>query len=70
MGARVFTCMAILFGFFACLIQIVGLDCVKIAEDQRASKAKCVVVAGFLAIFSGILMCELNRKSFIKFVIH
>lgn len=42
------------------LTNIVGLDCTKIAdgEDQKSQKAKAVVIAGFMALFAGILMCK------------
>lgn len=40
-----------------------GLDCVKVAEDQKATKAKMVVVGGFLSVFGGILMCKLINKT-------
>lgn len=58
-GARVFTCLAIVFGVLSVLTNIVGLDCTKIAdgEDQKSQKAKAVVIAGFMALFAGILMC-------------
>lgn len=56
-GARVFTCVSIVIHLFSFLIQIMGLDCVKVAEDQKATKAKMVVVGGFLSVFGGILMC-------------
>lgn len=56
-GARVFTCVAIVVGLFSFLIQVLGLDCIKVAEDQKASKAKMVIVGGALSVFAGILMC-------------
>jgi len=56
-GARVFTCLAIVFGLFSFLVQVIGLDCIKVAESQLRMKAKMVVTAGFLSVFAGILMC-------------
>lgn len=56
-GARVFTCVAIVIGLFSFLIQIFGLDCIKIAEDQKVQKAKMVICAGFMSVFAGVLMC-------------
>lgn len=56
-GARVFTCVSIVIGLFSSLISIGGLDCIKISEDQPATKAKMIVVAGFMSILAGVLMC-------------
>lgn len=57
--ARVFTCLAITFGIIATLIAIGGLECTKIAdtEEEKPTKAKMIVVSGFMTVFAAILMC-------------
>lgn len=56
-GARVFTCVAIVLCLFSSFIGIIGLDCVRVSEDQKMTKAKMAVVGGFLSVLAGVLMC-------------
>ncbi|CAH2272558.1 claudin-15 [Pelobates cultripes] len=53
-ASRALMICSLVFGFFACLCGMIGLQCTKVADGNAALKGKLAVTSGAISIFSGI----------------
>ncbi|XP_040202859.1 claudin-15 isoform X1 [Rana temporaria] len=53
-ASRALMISSLVFGFFACLSGMVGLQCTKVADGNTVMKGKFATVSGALSIFGGI----------------
>ncbi|XP_063786828.1 claudin-15 [Pseudophryne corroboree] len=53
-ASRALMISSLVFGLFACLSGMIGLQCTKVAEGNEALKGKFATVAGALSVFSGL----------------
>ncbi|KAM4748394.1 claudin-15 [Rhinophrynus dorsalis] len=53
-ASRALMITSLVFGFFACLAGMVGLQCTKVAEGNNVLKGKFATAAGAISIFAGI----------------
>ncbi|XP_053321058.1 claudin-15 [Spea bombifrons] len=53
-ACRALMICSLLFGFFACLSGMLGLQCTKVADGNVALKAKLATASGAMSIFGGI----------------
>ncbi|XP_075062470.1 claudin-15 [Mixophyes fleayi] len=53
-ASRALMISSLVFGLFACLCGMIGLQCTKVADGNAALKGKFATVAGALSIFAGL----------------
>ncbi|XP_069805625.1 claudin-15 [Dendropsophus ebraccatus] len=53
-ASRALMISALVFGFFACLLGMIGLQCTKVAEGNKVLKGKLATAAGGISVFAGI----------------
>ncbi|XP_040271217.1 claudin-15 [Bufo bufo] len=53
-ASRALMISALVFGFFACLLGMIGLQCTKVADGNIALKGKLATASGAIWIFAGI----------------
>ncbi|XP_075703415.1 claudin-15-like [Rhinoderma darwinii] len=53
-ASRALMISCLVFGLFACLLGMLGLQCTKVAEGNIALKGKLATVSGALSIFAGL----------------
>uniref|UniRef100_A0A8C5M7Q4 Claudin n=1 Tax=Leptobrachium leishanense TaxID=445787 RepID=A0A8C5M7Q4_9ANUR len=53
-ASRALMICSLVFGLFACLLGMIGLQCTKVADGNTSMKAKMAITSGALSIFSGL----------------
>ncbi|KAE8620561.1 hypothetical protein XENTR_v10010328 [Xenopus tropicalis] len=53
-ASRALMITSLVFGFFSCLLGMIGLQCTKVAEDNPVVKGKLATAAGAISIFGGL----------------